>query len=469
MKSHKQLLEEFLSFEDKYNLFDLEIDSVPIWELIRTSVFSELSSKLVNKTVINRNEKEKSKVKLFSNILYNIIFKNPFLTFKKKDILFLNHPRRKFNKGFYEDIYIESLLPELNNNFLVLEGFVNYNITHFKPVNTCNLFYLDIIQFSSNILSKKIRYKLSLNNLEVINKIESNIFDLWGVKIKSLRNEIPVLIKRWKYSTKLVALLLKKIKPKLLVNVVSYSFLNQVFNFVSKQKGIPVVELQHGTVGRYHINYNYKKGKEITLKTFPNYFLSWGLNWTKNSRLPLNSKEIIATGYPYINSFRNQKNVKKNPKQLVFISQVREDIAFFVERVAQILPDFKIVFKAHPAEYSIAKEKYSSILRSENIQLIVDDEKKIYQIFSESYAVFGVNSTALVEALAFCPKVGVVKLPGWEYFEDIEESINFTFVNSPEKLKLFITKPANDISKVSNYFLNNAKSNIIEFIKTKTD
>ncbi|WP_299051365.1 hypothetical protein [uncultured Polaribacter sp.] len=466
MKSHKEILDEFLVFEKENNYLDWEIDSVPIWELLRTIVFTKLSSKLVNNTVVERNNKEGSRVKLFFNIVYNSIFHNPFFTFEKKDIIILNHPRRKFNKGFFEDIYIDNLLPSLGNKYVLLEGFVSHNLAHLKPIRPTNLFYLDIIQFTGSFISKNRKKKLSVKHKEDIKNLEHLILKTWGVKINNLENEICIIIKKWIFTKKCVEKLIVKISPKLLINVVSYSFINQVFNFVAKGKKIPVIELQHGTVGRYHINYNFNipKGKE--LKTFPNYFLSWGKGWTENSRLPLLKNNIIETGYPHINIFRKDIQNIRNPKQIVFISQVREDIAYFTEEVAKILPTFKIIFKAHPVEYSFAKSKYSLILKSKNIEIITNDNKNLYHLFNESSAVFGVYSTALIEALAFCPKVGIIKLSGWEYFEDLEESNNLKFVNSQNDVKKFILNVEHNKNNCKNnyYFEDNSQERIIDFL-----
>ncbi|WP_299666349.1 hypothetical protein [uncultured Polaribacter sp.] len=459
-------MEEFISFEEENNLFAWNIDSIPIWELVRTIIFTELSSKLVNKFVVKRNEKKGLRIKLFFNILYNSIFHNPFFSFKRKDILILNHPRRKFNQGFFEDIYIDNLLPSLNNNYLLLEGFVSHNQAHLKPIKRNNFFYLDLIQFTSNIISKKQGTKLSLGDLEKIKTLEWKISNIWNVHTNTLQNEIPILLKKWKITKFFIVKLLIKFKPKVVVTVVSYSFINQVFNYVSKQKKIPIVELQHGTVGKYHINYNYKNYKNLTLKTFPDFFLAWGENWVKNSRLPLLDKNIISTGYPYIDNFRNEIKIKRNLNQLVFISQIREDIAYFTQEVAKILPDFKIIFKAHPAEYSFANRKYKSILISKNIEIVTNDEKNLYTLFKESYAIFGVHSTALIEALAFCPKIGIIKLSGWEYFENIEESNKIVFIDNKKDAIDYILKNDYKDSKIlnNNYFENNSRENIINFL-----
>lgn len=471
IKSHKQLLDEFLLFESQNNLFDLKISSVPIWDLIRVEVFGFLSDQLVVKT-INRNKKKISKINFFFDILKFFFLKNPFFSIKEKNIIVLNHPRRKLINNVYVDIYTDRILKELDNNYIVLEGLLNHNISHLNPVESPNnLYYLDIIQLTSRTISNIFKYNLSKDELIHVVNIQNRINENWNVQMFSLTERIKIVISKWRVSSYLVSKLINKLKPKLIINVVSYSFLNQVFCFVAKKRSIKVVELQHGTVGRYHINYNFHKPKSLLLETFPDYFIAWGKYWIKNARLPLNNNNIIIAGFPYIEENFNKINAANNSvdsKKILFISQLRSDIASFANNVALLLPDHKIYFKAHPVEYLIAEDEYKEVLKSGNITVITNDNNNLYEEFKNSAIVCGVYSTTMIEAIPFCNKIAILKLPGWEHFDDIRESDNFKFIDSPENLAAYLNNECSfkTYNSANNFFSSKSVEKITSTINS---
>jgi len=71
----------------------------------------------------------------------------------------------------------------------------------------------------------------------------------------------------FKYRIEYYSKVIKRIKPKLILEVVSYSESRYAVNHIASKFNIPTVELQHGTMGKYHIAYNFKK--KINLSTFP--------------------------------------------------------------------------------------------------------------------------------------------------------------------------------------------------------
>lgn len=469
MKTHKNLIEEFLIFEEENNLFDWEINSVPIWELIRTSVFTRLSKELVNDSIINRKQKKSSRLLIIFDLFLNF-FKDSFFNLKKNtDILIFNHPRRKLSSNFYFDIYTDYFLPKLNHSHAVLESFESLNTTHKKPIKTKNLYYLDSIQLGSRFLSRFLFRKLSSSEKDKINNIQFKIFEFWGVRIFDFQQEIQFICNRWRIAIFFAKRVINICKPKLIINVVSYSFINQVFTFICKLNKIPTIELQHGTVGRYHINYNFRNNKNLKLKTFPDLFLSWGSYWTKNSRLPLNDKNLILTGFPYLNHYKKKyiQTQKGRSKKILFLSQLRMDIANFANFSAKLLPEYKVLFKTHPAESSFAEGKYLKIFNSKNVILINDEKKDLYSLFLECEIVCGVSSTALIEATEFCNKIAILKLPGWEYFEDLNPTNKVKFINNSQELVDFCNEAIDYSSEnLNEYFQQNSEQNINNIIES---
>ncbi len=445
--THKQLLEDFLELEDKLNLFEWQINEIPIWEFIRVNVFTELRNNLIDNVKNIYSRKNKNSIKAILDFVTNILSLNPFSISKQKKYLFLNHPRRKLSGDKYVDIYVDPILPYLNDDYYVLEGFVNINLAHYKPVKTSNLYYLDYIQLTSRFVSN-IPGSISKLDKDIIAGINKNIKLKWNIEIAHLEKEVIKTMKRINFVIPKIEKVLNKTNPEKIINVVSYSFMNQAFTFIAKRRNIPVYELQHGTVGKYHIAYNFKKASKLKLETGPDYFFAWGKSWTKAARLPIPKENIKIVGFPYFDSFRTGELCKRDLKQIVIISQYKEELALFANQLAEKLTEYKIIFKAHPSEYLIINNLYPYLKEKPNIRIIADDKIHLYNLFKQSNFVIGVNSTALIEALAFCPNIMILKLPGWEYFEDIEENKNIRFFSNIEEIMMMIR---NNYSNEMNY------------------
>ena len=103
--------------------------------------------------------------------------------------------------------------------------------------------------------------------------------------------------------------ILNKIQPKLILEVVSYSLNRMVLNRLAFERSIPVVELQHGTMGREHIAYNYKEKKQ--LPELPDYYWIFGQFWKKNTRLPCPQKMSLQRDRRIMKTKYTMRGLKK--------------------------------------------------------------------------------------------------------------------------------------------------------------
>lgn len=448
MISVKQLQKDFIDFEKDNNLYELEIQGVPIWLLTRFNIFISLRDKLTLKSErYNITDREISLLlKNIFKIIKNILFKNPLIKNKKIDLLFINHPRRKLHKGLYFDIYTDSFLPQIKSDFLVIEPF--QNLQHYTPTFSSPIYYFDFIEFPSRLISLLPNKK----NSDIISNIDRLIKEKWGDFPYDFKKEFPILIKRYKYAFPRIKSMLKKLQPNKIILVVSYSFINQLICIIAKEMNIPVYEIQHGVVGDKHIAYNYQTNKQIA--TFPDFFLSWGDYWTKKAKMPISKNAVKIVGFPYLESFKKSNTLIKKHNSIIVISQLREDVALFAKKLALSLPEYSIIFKMHPAEYNIAHNKYKYLNSIKNIKIIADDKIPLYEYFSKSKYVVGVYSTALIEALVFETHVFILKYPGWELFEDIKPDKNITFIEDVESMVDVVNQNTNSVnnSNLNSYF-----------------
>lgn len=465
--THKELIEQFICFEKSNDLLNWKIKDIPVWEFIRFSVFTQIKEHHSSNNINIKKVNFKNSFKVIYEFIINLFFINPFFIYKQKKVLILNHPRRKINKDYFIDIYTDPWLSVLNGDYYVFENLLNLNFAHYKPIKTKNVFYLDIIQLPS-LLIRLLPYniKLSDNELLIINEIENKINEKWNIKNLELKKEVSLIIKRYIFLKPSINSLLNKTNPSKIINVVSYSFINQMFTCLAKKKNIQVFELQHGTVGRYHIAYNMGVKDLDQIETFPDYFLAWGEGWIKDVRMPIIQQNIKIVGFPYFETYQSVTNKERDLKQILILSQYKKNIADYAMQIAENLPDYKIVYKAHPLEYFTIDDLLNQFGNFPNIQIINNDKIHLYELFSSSNYVIGVNSTALIEAISFCPNIFILKMPGWEYYEDLEESPSLRFINNLNELIKAIVSQESSQNKIniSKYFTENSIIKLSECI-----
>jgi hypothetical protein len=361
-------------------------------------------------------------------------------------------------------VYTDTFLSELDKNYIVIEGYSDFS--HHKPTSTKDLYYFDFVDFPNLVLSKLSKfYKLDKITKCKVLEIEQKIKEIWGLPNINILDEVKKNILRHKFLYPKHKRTLLKLKPNKIVCVVSYYYNAQIITQVAKELNIPVIELQHGTVGKYHIGYNYPSN--IIAKTFPDYFFSWGDFWVENVRLPIPDNNILKIGFPYIDLHKKNDNKVKSNIILV-LSQGRDDIAELTSKLSELLLDYRFIFKAHPREYGTIGNRYPTLAENKNIEIIENNNTLLYDLFCTSKYVIGVNSTAIIESLAFKCNVIIAKYAGWEYFEYLLGSEHIYISDSADDIYSYIMngniKTRNN--NISDYFFRDgAKERLLETIK----
>jgi hypothetical protein len=357
----------------------------------------------------------------------------------------------------YWDIYVDPLL-ELNNlqdESLVIEN--QYQNTHFKPEKTMKLLYPDYMLLE--LLFQKVLIRRFLYNQE----IEKYFLDIQ----KKILNEFKVSINvaslaqnyaaSFKFRCRQYRKLLKKINPNILFIVVGYG--KEALIRAAKDLKIPVVELQHGVITKYHIGYDVGDGEK---QNFADYLFTFGPAWSEMANYPISKHRIIPIGYQYLNNAAEKLDNVEKLDQILFISQgiIGDRLSKFAVDVANIAPEaIKIIFKLHPGEYLRWEKEYSELSQAQkngSIQVIAGDLPSLYELMAESKWQVGVNSTALFEGMMFKCKTYVVDLPGHEYMEQLIESGDFHLISTPGEISFDYDK--NDINyQTEQYFSKNTK------------
>lgn len=459
-----EMTEELFEMEDDLNLFNLVIDDTYFWERIRFQIHQEILSSL---DLLSGN-KFRPNLKLYmkygKNIIKNILLKNPLMV-SSHEILFYGAPRRKkIDDGTYWDIYSDPILNELNLDYVLYEK--PFNGEHFQPQETSNVKYLDLI-FLAEIGKKlgTVSVNFSKKEKNYIKKIENQINNRFSTNI-NLSKKIRDTIKTKKLLVPFYTAVLEKVNPKLVLIVTSYGYGKKSFIEVCKSLNIPVIELQHGVIHKYHLAYSFPNQKLV--KYFPDYLFTFGDYWKEAIDFPISGKKIYPVGYPFLEMEKGGKYEgieKKN--QILFISQssIGEKLSKTATNFAKNNLDYDIVYKIHPNRYE-SWEKHYPWLKNSNIHVIDNDEVPLYELFAESEIQVGVYSTAIYEGLNFDLKTFLIDLPGIESMTPLIKASKAKVVNDAKELYNMI-KQENTTDRVDpDYFF---KPNAIENIRSALD
>jgi hypothetical protein len=468
-------IELFFEIEKNNNVFEIKVNDIYIWERIRFELYKHLEQETgAGKRAKNTERNLKNKFKGVFKYLRNTFKKNPFLS-KEKDVLVIGHPRRKNHSGTWWDIYCDPIYEKLDLDHLHLE--TPYAMEHKSPALTKNIKYLDLVNFFSNLPLPKNFPSLNIveNDKLVIENSEKEILQKLGVEVDLMRFIRTVIQER--FLTKwLYEWLLKKIRPKIALVVVSYG--KETFIEVCKSLGIPVVEMQHGIIHRGSVGYYFPNN---TIKrAFPDYLLTFGDYWKKRAKFPIPQNRIIPVGFPYMDVKKKKyKNIEEEEK-ILFLSQgpIGKELSLFAEKISKNADlKYEVIYKLHPGEYSRWKEEYPWLIDA-NIKVIDSDAPPLYELFASSKIQIGVNSTALYEGISFGLRTFVYKVndeiknnplvkdglakPITNANELISEIEDRTLYNEMSSIKHDVFKPGSikNVSKTLNWLIKNGESYI---------
>lgn len=316
-----------------------------------------------------------------------------------------------------------------------------------------------------------LRIKFSEEEKRILLKIQTKIEDYFCLEIDFLQIVKKNLLYR-KGEMPFYRALLKKIKPKRVILVVSYG--KETLIELCKEIGITVIELQHGVLNSMHVGYSFPRRNQQK-RTFPDYFLTWGDYWKESTNLPIPKERVFSTGYPFFeeqaltNTEKINKKKIKQQQQILFLSQgsIGRKLSKIAVELSEKHTPYRIIYKTHPEEFSRWKKDYPWLYKS-NVEVI--DNKKgvsLYQLFAQSQVQVGVYSTAIYEGLYFGLRTYIVNLPGVEYMDYLIQNRYATMVCSAEE----ISKQLNDNNQFRKinpeyFFKNDSIKNIINKLES---
>ncbi len=406
-------LDDFLAIEKKYGLIEDKLDGFAYWTFFRTDLEWELE---VQKNSYGEAHVQpmlsfgKQLQRLGKRFCYLLFFHR--LPSISHDVMILNHERRVWIEDHYECIYTDKIA-EAFPDAVVLER--PYFQEHFRPVKTKNLVYTDWITLKASLfylLNQKLHPgKYSQIQKELKKRIEKPVDEIcraYGIKysLDSILEKMVCGYYVYHSKKKDFARVLKRVKPKIILEVVGYNIDCMIINELAAQANIPTVELQHGTTGAEHISYNYYDG--VNVLQFAKYFFAFSEFWKEAARFPLQGDFIKVVGFPYMEQKARQMKAKVNKEgkqKILFISQgvIGKRLSEIAVELHQLMnqEEYEIIYKLHPGEYAGWQERYQGLAASD-ITVIDTNQTDLYELFAgASYQVAAYGSTATFEGLQF--------------------------------------------------------------------
>lgn len=427
-------LKDFNAIEKKYNLPELNLNGYYYWNYVRTLIEWKIEQQKFRISASSTEEKlefsqrMKKKIEKTKNIFLHGRIKK-----KKCNILVLNHERRVWNDDAYECIYTDEIVKKYDK-VVVLEA--PYNGEHYKPAKTKDMVYTDIVEFYSYVYcsachllqSKKFNgYKQKMSD-----SLRKPLFELnerYGTSIEIEEIENSLIYGYYMYQVEKVyySRIIRKLRPKLILEVVSYSRKCMVVNEIAGKKGIPTIELQHGTIGEEHVDYNYPLG--YTIHQFPEYLFLFGDYWKEKSSFPISRDRIFSVGYPYMDNMEQKYgSVRKDKtkKNILFLSTgpIGIELANLAVGLTNLLDlkKYHIIYKLHPVEYKTWKERYPMLMNAD-VEVIDNNKQNLYELFCKSdIQIGGFNSTTIFEGLYFGLKTFLLSYGMTKEFRELCDS-----------------------------------------------
>ena len=375
---------------------------------------------------VNKKKKTFFVLKQLGDILW---FKNPLRISTTNEVLIFDHDRKKKVNGEFIDIYSYDLIDRLKSNkisFKVLER--PFKGEHLTPDNS-NRYFQDFLVLISILIKPFVLWNKAITkkDKDMIIQVNTEL----GVNLLSKQLIRSYALEFWsKYYC--YKYLLNRLKPSRIYVVVHYAYTPLIV--AANELEIDVTEIQHGTIDRFHLSYNYPS--DLDKHYVPKFFECWGSYWI-NTPLPYSEDDIEITGFSYLERSLSAYTFEKTPKSLVVISQgaIGRNLLEFIKRNQYLFEHYLVIYKLHPSEY-FNISFYNEVLEfceSKSNFRVATNEEDLYAVLASCEFTLGVYSTAMYEAIAFNCIPCFVDIPGIDSMKELIDRYSFEVLSDNTK------------------------------------
>ena len=330
-------------------------------------------------------------------------------------VAFIPSNRWERTKNGNSEQFIEPVLEEIlgNNDCVAILSKEIPSTPREKVSWVCSADMYSVAELKSRLFNSKI----STEDHEWISRLSRSLFRTFGTDI-NITHRISKALIQYKSLFRSAQKLFRKWNLKELYIVSSYG--KGPFIDAAKGLGIPVIEIQHGIISKYHLGYSFPNSK-LPPYLFPDKFLSWGEPWTPKRCIPLDQGKINNINRK--NSSTSNTDSRTKEDMVVIISQwaISDKIAELVEKNLPKLKGMRIIYKPHPAESTVEdpSSAVGRLLNHKQVELATGEP--LSEIQQRAKVQIGVFSTAILDGLEYGCETILLDLPGVEYMAHIIE------------------------------------------------
>ena len=444
---------KFAAFEQSHlSLYLCEVSGVRFWHLIRFLVFNNEilpcftpmgqahPDVQMKRQAFNRSSWG-TRIKQFLRSLRlrisDCLLHNPDFAIRKRKVLFSLIPRvTRLADGRAVRIVLDFFLRNLRSSFAVLErgdAVVHGGIGRvFRPHPVQRA----LRRFRRSSAAVRVAEESGLAAARLAQEI-SNAFGI-AVDADKIARRIESAVSFELSAKPVFCRWLRRLGVQCVVTVVHYGTPNMVLTRAAREMGIPVAELQHGTIVPAHAAYNLPTADS---PYSPDYLLAWGDFWAEQAR-NFPAKAAIAVGYPYLEQFLAETEDHTSPRRsrcvVLYVSQgtVGNELAASAAGIRKRLPEegFSIKFKLHPNEVKSWRTLYPE-LEGSGVEVIDDPLRSIYSLYDDTDVSVGAYSTALIEGFMWGVPAYVLRpLYGADIMEPFRSTGLLRYVRDTDEL-----------------------------------
>lgn len=262
---------------------------------------------------------------------------------------------------------------------------------------------VDVIAHANGVISERLnKLPEPLEELSAI--LIEDIRRLYGTRIDltNILSAVRIAYRRYIASSFAGELILSLLpaSTKLILLVGGIYAENSHYIYLAKKRGIAVAELQHGAFDSYNVICSPAQNvcsDTRFAESKPDYWLFYGDWWATQTMMP--SKKIII-GNPYRElKIQCLDSVSKRVVLLVGDSRNTEDRMRMANKLRELFPQYRVMFRPHPIERNEVK-----YLQRTYPDVVIDSDD-LYKTLQRCVLVVGPYSTVLFEAVGIAERV----------------------------------------------------------------
>lgn len=449
------------NIEENYNVKNIQTTRYGL----TFEIYPWIKAKLFHKYIMGVDTLKNKSIAVLCSQILSLFYGTWNLFIRKYEIwAFTNSIERIKISNKYHDKVFDGIEKQLNSKMLIIEFRLFKKYNYFKVASkyvTSKSIFLLFEELYGLLFIRKIH----IDNSEIIDQIETELN--CKIKIKSIVRKQLAQYRMMRFWLAILP------NPKVVFLTVSYSNYGYITAF--KEKGIKVIEFQHGVINKNHQAYYYKA--KLNPTQFPDSLCVFGTNefdfLKMDTEFPHVNNFVVGRSIIeyYLHKAIENKEIKKICVSLQDGPVSDELIHFLLEFNSGLSKTFEFVLVPRRTSKKHYLEKYNF---PDNFSF---SSQNIYENIAQSDAHITAYSTTAIEALSIGKRSILIDIKGKaiEVFKDALGNNEFAFItdsfvelenhlSNSEIIEKAIIAKSNDYNIKSNYS-NNISSFLTEICK----